>query len=379
MAISTIEHKGIDRQWLIGDALKSLKLSSFGLSKSGRVPPKEIIFFADQLSLMLATGTPLNKSIEIISVQVRNNEFRRILQDIVRDIEDGRLLSQSMSRYPAVFSSVYISMIMAGESGGFLKEMLEQIVSLETKNQDFLSTVKAAMYYPVFLSVFAAAVVIFIIVYVFPQFGSMFEEVYDSLPITTKVLMASSKFLISYWYVLIIFMAVLWYAAFKFISGEKGRMYLDTIKLRIPVIKDFFIKLYVSRLMRTLGALVNGNVPLLDSLSISSGVVGNKVFSELIARISRSVEDGKTISQPVSESPYFPETVKQMISTAEDTGTLDKVMPRLADYYDKDIERTLKRITTVIEPVLLVVMGGVIGVIVISLILPIFKLTKSIH
>ena len=379
MAISTIEHKGIDKQWLIGDALKSLKLSSFGLSKSGRVPPKEIIFFADQLSLMLATGTPLNKSIEIISVQVRNNEFRRILQDIVRDIEDGRLLSQSMSRYPAVFSSVYISMIMAGESGGFLKEMLEQIVSLETKNQDFLSTVKAAMYYPVFLSVFAAAVVIFIIVYVFPQFGSMFEEVYDSLPITTKVLMASSKFLISYWYVLIIFMAVLWYAAFKFISGEKGRMYVDTIKLRIPVIKDFFIKLYVSRLMRTLGALVNGNVPLLDSLSISSGVVGNKVFSELIARISRSVEDGKTISQPVSESPYFPETVKQMISTAEDTGTLDKVMPRLADYYDKDIERTLKRITTVIEPVLLVVMGGVIGVIVISLILPIFKLTKSIH
>ena len=379
MAISTIEHKCIDKQWLIGDALKSLKLSSFGLSKSGRVPPKEIIFFADQLSLMLATGTPLNKSIEIISVQVRNNEFRRILQDIVRDIEDGRLLSQSMSRYPAVFSSVYISMIMAGESGGFLKEMLEQIVSLETKNQDFLSTVKAAMYYPVFLSVFAAAVVIFIIVYVFPQFGSMFEEVYDSLPITTKVLMASSKFLISYWYVLIIFMAVLWYAAFKFISGEKGRMYLDTIKLRIPVIKDFFIKLYVSRLMRTLGALVNGNVPLLDSLSISSGVVGNKVFSELIARISRSVEDGKTISQPVSESPYFPETVKQMISTAEYTGTLDKVMPRLADYYDKDIERTLKRITTVIEPVLLVVMGGVIGVIVISLILPIFKLTKSIH
>src|SRR3990172_7824777 len=126
MAISTIEHKGIDKQWLIGDALKSLKLSSFGLSKSGRVPPKEIIFFADQLSLMLATGTPLNKSIEIISVQVRNNEFRRILQDLVRDIEDGRLLSQAMSRYPAVFSSVYISMIMAGESGGFLKEMLEQ-------------------------------------------------------------------------------------------------------------------------------------------------------------------------------------------------------------------------------------------------------------
>ena len=379
MAISTLEHKSTGRQWIVSDALKGFNSLSVGLRKSGRVPPKEIIFFADQLSLLLSTGTPLNKSIEIISFQVRNNEFRRILQVLVRDIEDGRLLSQAMSRYPGVFSSVYVSMIMAGESGGFLKDMLEQIVSLETKNQEFLSTVKAAMYYPVFLSMFAVSVVLFIVVYVFPKFGSMFEEVYDSLPVTTKILMASSKFLVSYWYLIIIFMALLWYAVFKFISGEKGRMYVDTVKLRIPVLKDFFIKLYVSRLMRTLGALVNGNVPLLDSLSISSGVVGNKVFAEIIARISRSVEDGKTISQPVSESPYFPETVKQMISTAEDTGTLDKVMPRLADYYDKDIERSLKRITTVIEPVLLVVMGGVIGVIVISLILPIFKLTKSIH
>src|SRR3989337_4141300 len=149
----------------------------------------------------------------------------------------------------------------------------------------------------------------------------LLEEFYDSRPVTTKMLMASSKFLISYWYLIIIFMALLWYAVFKFISGEKGRMYVDTVKLRIPVLKDFFIKLYVSRLMRTLGALVNGNVPLLDSLSISSGVVGNKVFAQIIARISRSVEDGKTISQPVSESPYFPETVKQMISTRSEEHT----------------------------------------------------------
>lgn len=379
MAISTIEHNKIGKDWLIGNMMKNLSFSSFMLHKSGRIPPKEIIFFVDQLSLMLATGTTLNKSIQTISLQVRNRDFRKVLQGIVRDIEDGRLLSEAMRKYPDVFSSVYISMIMAGESGGFLKEMLERIVSLETKNQEFLATIKAAMYYPVFLSVFAVSVVLFIIVYVFPKFGSMFEEIYDSLPVTTKVLMASSNFLISYWYFIIMFIGISWYLVFKLISGDKGRMYLDTIKLRIPIIKDFFIKVYVSRLMRTLGALVNGNVPLLDSLTISSGVVGNKVFAKLVENIYESVEGGKTISQPVSESPYFPEIVKQMISTGEDTGTLDKVMPRLADYYDKDIERTLKKITTVIEPVLLVVMGGVIGVIVISLILPIFKLTKSIH
>lgn len=379
MAISTIEHKKIGREWLVSDVMKNLRSSFLRLSKTGKVPPGEIIFFVDQLSLMLSTGTPLNKSIQTISFQVRNSAFRQILQNIIRDIEDGRLLSEAMSEYPDVFSSVYISMIMAGESGGFLKEMLERIVSLETKNQEFLATIKAALYYPVFLSVFAVSVVLFIIVYVFPKFGSMFEEIYDSLPVTTKVLMASSNFFISYWHFIIIFAGISWYMVFKFISGDKGRMYVDTIKLRIPLIKDFFIKVYVSRLMRTLGALVNGNVPLLDSLTISSGVVGNKVFAKLVENIYESVEGGKTISQPVSESPYFPEIVKQMISTGEDTGTLDKVMPRLADYYDKDIEMTLKKITTVMEPVLLVVMGGVIGVIVISLILPIFKLTKSIH
>jgi len=379
MAISTIEHKKIGREWLVSDVMKNLRSSFLRLSKTGKIPPREIIFFVDQLSLMLSTGTPLNKSIQTISFQVRNSAFRQILQNIIRDIEDGRLLSEAMSKYPDVFSSVYISMIMAGESGGFLKEMLERIVSLETKNQEFLATIKAALYYPLFLSIFAVSVVLFIIVYVFPKFGSMFEEIYDSLPVTTKVLMASSNFFISYWHFIIILTGILWYALFKFISGDKGRMYVDTIKLRIPLIKDFFIKVYVSRLMRTLGALVNGNVPLLDSLTISSGVVGNKVFAKLIDKIYESVEGGKTISQPVSESPYFPEIVKQMISTGEDTGTLDKVMPRLADYYDKDIEMTLKKITTVMEPVLLVVMGGVIGVIVISLILPIFKLTKSIH
>ena len=379
MAISTIEHKKIGKEWLVSDVMKNLRSSFLRLSKTGKIPPREIIFFVDQLSLMLSTGIPLNKSIQTISFQVRNSAFRQILQNIIRDIEDGRLLSEAMSKYPDVFSSVYISMIMAGESGGFLKEMLERIVSLETKNQEFLATIKAALYYPVFLSVFAVSVVLFIIVYVFPKFGSMFEEIYDSLPVTTKVLMASSNFFISYWHFIIIFAGISWYMVFKFISGDKGRMYVDTIKLRIPLIKDFFIKVYVSRLMRTLGALVNGNVPLLDSLTISSGVVGNKVFAKLIDNIYESVEGGKTISQPVSESPYFPEIVKQMISTGEDTGTLDKVMPRLADYYDKDIEMTLKKITTVMEPVLLVVMGGVIGVIVISLILPIFKLTKSIH
>lgn len=378
MAISTIENKKLDSNWSISEIVKTIQGLSVRIGR-GKVRPGEIIFFIDQLSLMLETGTPLNKSIQAISLQIKNNEFREIVRYLGRDIEEGRMLSDAMRKYPHVFSNVYISMIDAGESGGFLKEMLERIVVLEERNQEFISTIKGALYYPVFLSIFAVSVVLFIIVYVFPKFGSMFEEIYDSLPLTTRILMASSNILVSYWYFIIIFLCIVWFAAYKFIITDKGKIYIDTIKLRVPLLKDFFMKIYISRLMRILSCLITSNVPLLESLSISAGVIGNKVFTKLIDNMYRSVEGGNTLSRPITESPYFPQTVKQMMSTGEETGTLDKVMPRLADYYDKDIERQLKKITTVIEPVLLVVMGGVIGIIVISLIVPIFKLTRSLH
>ncbi len=378
MAISTIESKKLDSNWSISEIVKTIQGLSVRIG-TGKVRPGEIIFFIDQLSLMLETGTPLNKSIQSISLQIKNNGFREIVRDLGRDIEEGRMLSDAMRKYPHVFSNVYISMIDAGESGGFLKEVLERIVVLEERNQEFISTIKGALYYPVFLSIFAVSVVLFIIVYVFPKFGSMFEEIYDSLPLTTRILMASSNILVSYWYFIIIFLCIVWFAAYKFIITDKGKIYIDTIKLRVPLLKDFFMKIYISRLMRILSYLITSNVPLLESLSISAGVIGNKVFTKLIDNMYRSVEGGNTLSRPITESPYFPQTVKQMISTGEETGTLDKVMPRLADYYDKDIERQLKKITTVTEPVLLVVMGGVIGIIVISLIVPIFKLTRSLH
>lgn len=378
MALSTIENKNLSRDWSIHEAWKAIHRISLFTGR-GKVSPGEVIFFMDQLSLMLETGTPLNKSIQAIGMQIKNSGFRNILKDIEKDIEEGRLLSDGMARYPRTFSPVYISMIRAGESGGFLKEMLERIVMLEERHQEFVSTIRAALYYPAFLSLFAASVVLFIVIVIFPKFGEMFEEIYDSLPVTTKILMAASNALTSYWYLIILFIGVSWFIAYRLILSEKGRIYIDVLKLKIPFVNNFFAKIYVSRLMRTLGSLLNSNVPLLESLSICSGAMGSKVFVKLIDNIRESVEGGKLLSKPIMESPYFPETVKQMIRTGEETGTLNKVMPRLADYYDEDIQKYVKKVTTVLEPVLLVFIGGVIGIIVISLILPIFKLTRTIH
>ena len=379
MAISSAGNKALERNWSISEIAKGIQWSSIVIGRGGRVSPGEIIFFMDQLSLMLETGTPVNKSIQAISFQIKNKTFKNILKEIEQDIEEGRLLSDAMTKHPHIFSNVYTSMIRAGESGGFLKEMLERIVALEEKQQKLLATVRAALFYPAFLTLFAVSVVLFIVVYVFPKFGDMFAEIYDSLPFTTKILMAASHLLTSYWYLILFFIGMSWFTAYRFMITDKGRMYIDLLKLRLPLFRNFFMRVYISRLMRTLGLLISSNVSILDSLTISAGAIGNKVFSKLIDKIRRSVEDGKPLSQPIIDSPFFPETVKQMIRTGEDTGTLHKVMPRLADYYDEEIEKHVQRITTIMEPILLVVVGGIIGVIVISLILPIFKLTKSIH
>ncbi len=379
MAISTIESKNSNRDWSIDAISKSVKLPSINLRITKKVSAYELIFFMDQLSLMLETGTPLNKSIQSIGLQVKNVEFRNILKAMEKDIEGGRLLSDTLLKYPDTFNTIYISMIRAGESGGFLKEMLDRIVILEKRHQEFMATIRAALYYPAFLSIFAVSVILFIIIYVFPKFGEMFEEIHDSLPITTRILMGSSKVLVSYWYLIIIFIAISWFAAYKIIISDKGRSYIDNLKLKVPIFRDLFIKIYISRFTRTLGSLINSNVPLLDSLTICSGAVGNKVFATLIDNIRANVEGGKPLSKPVTESQYFPEIVKQMIRTGEDAGMLHKVMPRLADYYDEEIGRNIKKVTMIMEPLLLVTAGGVIGIIVISLIMPIFKLTKTLH
>jgi len=376
MAISTIKKKEIPSGTLWH--IKKL-LNMPVLPGRGPIPREEVLLVINQLALMLDTNTPLNRSLYTISRQIKNPRLRQTITDITHLVEEGKLLSEAMSRYPAIFPSVYVSMIRAGERGGFLKEMLERIVILEERQQEFLNKLRSAMSYPLFLVVFATAVIFFIVLFIFPYFKTLFDDIYDSLPLTTKILMRTSHIIITYWYVVGILIIVLWFTIYRLIVSETGKDYIDHIKLRLPFIRDFFIKIYIARFSRVLGALINGNVPLLEALTISSNTVGSKVFSRVIDNIRESVEGGKSFSAPVLQSPYFPETVKQMIHTGEETGTLDRVMIKLADYYEKNVERDLRKITTVIEPVLLVIVGFLIGMVVISLIIPIFKITHTIH
>lgn len=363
----------------LSQTLQFLRQINLQPAKHKKVHPREVMFFSSQLSMMMEAGVPLNLSILAISSQVKNPHFKNILGGVVAHIEGGLHLSEALARFPEAFSQVYTNMIRAGETGGQLKEMLDRLVEFEKKRQRVLFALRSALAYPIFLVFLTGFAIIFILAYIFPKFGELFEEIRDQLPFTTKLLLLVSSFLRGYWPVLVLLITISGWVVWRLLSTQSGKAFFDRLTLTIPMVKGFLLKFYISNFMRTLGALIGGGVVLLDALRVSKGVVGSAVFARFMDTLMENVEEGKGLAHPIGAAPFMPPLVKQMIKTGEDTGNLPKVMGRIADYYDEEMERNLKIFTTILEPLLLVIMGAVVGIVVISLILPIFKLTRTIH
>ncbi len=362
-----------------GQTLQSFRQVHFSLPVQAKVRRQELMLFTSQLSLMLDTGIPINSSIQAIASQIKNPYFKKLLSEVVTQIEEGKSLSEALGKYPNVFSRIYISMIRAGEASGYLKEMLDRLVTFQNKREQVLATLKSAMAYPLFLVILSIGVIIFILTYVFPQFGDLFEEIRDQLPVSTKFLLFASDFLRNYWPGILITLAACGWMVWRLLTAPRGRVILDRLFLSIPGLKILLLKYYISQMMRTLGALIGGGVLLMEALHLAKGVVTSSIFGRFMDTLMESVEGGKGLAQPVIQTPFLPELVKQLVRTGEETGNLPKVMDRIADYYDEELERGLKTFSAILEPVLLLMMGTVVGLVVISLILPIFKLTRSIH
>ncbi len=360
-------------------SLKKIMDIDINIGFKKEISGRDILFFTTQLSLMLETGTPLNTSISAISTQIENPKLRGILEGIAADIEDGRLMSEAIEKYPDIFHDMYISMVKAGEGTGNLHEMLIRLVRFQKKREEFLAAMKNSMTYPAVLSILATFVVIFILTFVFPKFGDLFESIRDELPITTRILMSLSNLLISYWYIVITIFLIIAYSIYRFIKSNKGILIIDRLKISIPFLSGIFIKIYVSQLMSILGFLIGSKVPLLNALTIARRSVNNTIFVGFIDKILESAEKGEGLSPPFMEAPFIPETVRQMIKTGEESRNLDTVMIRLSEYYEDEISNQMKMLSTIIEPVLLIVMGIVVGLIAISLILPIFKLSRAVR
>jgi type II secretory pathway component PulF len=378
MAIAAV-HKKIKKTSGESSVLEQIRTLDLKINFSRRISTRELIFFSSQLSLMIEIGTPLNVGLSSIARQIKNPMFKQVITNVITDVEAGTLLSDALGKYPHIFSDVYVSLVRAGENAGELKEMLDRVVIVQEKQEKFLETIKKAMTYPLILCGVSVTVVIFLLTFVFPRFAVLFEEIKDILPASTKFLLYLSNSIRSSWLLAAIVAGIIVGSIYIFAKSRTGRLLIDKLKMSIPVLANVCIRIYLVQMMRTLGFLMVCNVPLMDALRITRGGINNLIFVRFIDQITNNLEEGRGMSPAFTESAFIPENAKQIVTTGEETQNIPKVMLRLSDYYEGEIDEQMKKFATIIEPALLIVMGVVVGGIVMSLILPIFKLSKMVH
>ncbi len=343
------------------------------------IKPTEVLFFASQLSLMLEIGTSLNIALKTIKDQTENPAFEDLIQAMLQDVEEGRQLSDAMGKHPRVFSNMFTSMVKAGETGGFLQEILDRIVDMQERRQALKTELRSALTYPAVLCIVALLVIVFILVYVLPKFTSFFAGKESVLPFTTRALMILSASLKAYWWVYVISTIGLLIGLKLFKESKTGKTLIDRLFVSAPVVSKLSNKINTCQFLRTLGNLMESHVPLLEALEVTRDTIANVFFRNFVDKIVGHVREGGKFSRPFADYPYTLKSVKQMVATGEEAGNLPKVMLRLAAFYDTEVEQELKTFAAMIEPMALIVMGGVIGLIVSSVILPLFKLSQVVQ
>lgn len=371
-------HQTAKRSGAVGSRIPKLRLDMIKWP-GRRIKTKEIILFTSQLSLMLEVGTPLTSSLTAIENQTENPAFKEVIQAMGRDIEEGLQLSDAMRRHPQVFNNVFISMIKAGETGGFLQKILDRLAEMQEKRQALIAQLRSTLTYPAILCLVGLLVVVFILVGVLPKFATFFAGKESILPITTRFLMAMSHSLRGYWWVYLISTVGLIVALKLWKESEPGQALIDRFCVSAPMVARLYNKIYTCQLLRTLGHLMSSQVPLLEALEVTRATIKNRHFSRFITQIMDHVEKGGRFAQPFTTYPYIMDSVKQMVATGEEVGNLPTVMLRLAGFYDTEVDRELKNIASLIEPIALMLLGGVVGVIVASVILPLFRLAHAVH
>lgn len=382
MAISNISHQPAGpgkKAWAVSTAKPLEQLVSIRDMFLCPVKPGEMMFFTSQLALMLEVGTPLVTALNAIQSEVANPAFGRVLNEVAKDIEEGRQFSEAVARHPRIFDNVFVSMARAGETGGFLKKILERLVSMQEKRRALLQQLRSALTYPVVLTLLGIGVVTFIMMGVLPKFTAIFAGKESILPLSTRFLIAASNSLRQYWPLYLT-------GAFGFTGGvllwsktRMGRAIIHRFLIGAPVVKELANRIYTSEMLRTLGYLLESGVPLVEALHVTRPTVRNRYYRRFIDAIVESVSQGGQFARPFGRNAHIPGTVKQMVAVGEEVGQLPKVMRRLSRHYDTEVEIALKKFVAVIEPVALIFLGGIVGLIVSSIVLPLFRLSHTLH
>ena len=342
-----------------------------------RISKTEIIYITSQLAVMVDTGITLSSALSGIVEQEENPTLRKILRDLKESVESGENFSGALARYPKLFNKTYVSLIKASEATGTLGATLEHVATYLRKELETRSKIRASMAYPAVMLVLAIAVTIFLLTFVLPKFTPLFERQGAALPKPTRFMMAVSAGLMNHWYLWIAGAAAV-VAAFCFgRRTARGRQALDYAKINLPLFGPMCRKVTISRSIRTLGTMISSGVPMLEAIALSADVSGNYYFERLWRDVLDQVTSGNQICTALSRSRLFPKMLIQMISSGEETGKLDVVLNKVSNYYDQEVETSLKTVTSMIEPIMITVMGVVVGGIGLALLLPIFSLSKT--
>lgn len=350
---------------------KEFNLPTFG----GGVKAKELAIFTRQFSVMIDAGLPLVQCLEILASQQENKTFQKVLTGTRGSVEGGSTLSAAMKQYPKVFDPLYSNMVEAGETGGILDTILQRLSTYIEKNVKLQRAVKSALVYPIGVLTIAAAVIILLLWKVVPIFATLFAGLGVDLPLPTKIVIGMSNFVGSIFGLLILVGIVGAIFAIKFWYGTPaGRMAIDTIILKLPILGILLRKIAVARFTRTLGTLISSGVPILEGLDITAKTSGNAVIEKALTKVRRSLEEGKSLTDPLKESEVFPGMVTQMIAVGEQTGAMDAMLQKIADFYEEEVDAAVKDLLTALEPIMIVFLGLVVGGVVISMYLPLFSL-----
>jgi type IV pilus assembly protein PilC len=344
----------------------------------GGVSNKQLCTFTRQFSTLQDAGLPVLRSLKILENQMRPGVLKNALMDVVDDVESGSTLSEAFAKHPKCFDRLYVNMVKAGEAGGALEVILQRLADFKEKAQSLKRRITGAMVYPVAVITVATGILCFIMVYIIPKFEKIFKDFEMKLPALTEWLMATSRWFASYWYVLPLF-PLTWWLLIKLIRlNRMGNYILDRLYLWIPIIGTLIEKTVVARTTRTLGTLVSSGVPILEALSITRETTTNAVFERMYLRVHDSIREGETIAQPLKESRLVDDMVVNMIDVGEETGELDTMLNKIADVYDEEVNVLVESLISLLEPLMIVVLGLIVGTIVIALFLPMIKLLEGL-
>lgn len=377
-SIKTANEK-LKRQGVYLSSLKEVnRIKSRKFFPFGGVSISELAISTRQFSTLISAGLPLEASLSALSEQAEDQKLKEVLTQVKDKVSEGSSLANALNEHPTVFPDLYINLVKAGEASGTLDVVLLRLADFLEKQSALKSKVRSALIYPIFMFFIGMAVVLFMVSFVIPRISKIFEDSQKALPFITVVLIETSNFISQNFIVILILFVAISLLIFRFKNTPRGKMFFDRMALKIPIFGKLNSMVIISRFTRTLGTLIASGIPLLDALKISGAVIGNSVYLETLDSVSQNVREGSSLAKPLRDSEVFPPLVTRMIAVGEQTGEMEEMLSKIADIYDQQVETTVSTLTTLLEPVMILGIGAVMGFIVFAILLPIFDLTSTI-